>query len=69
MNPDDAREAHHLLRVLQDQGVRVTAKLGEGFAVVQAVDDSGEIHQVRRDDTDLLAAVVEIAGMMGWEFD
>jgi len=37
--------------------------------VVQAVDDCGEIHQVRRDDIDLLAAVVEIAEMMGWEFD
>jgi len=66
VNPDDARDAHHLLRVLQDQGVRVTATLGEGCAVIQAVDEQGEVHQVRRDDSDLLAAVVEIASTSGW---
>ncbi|MFN3166140.1 MAG: hypothetical protein ACE37H_03645 [Phycisphaeraceae bacterium] len=68
MNPDETRDAHHLLRVLQDQGIRVTASLGDGFSVIQAVDESGEIHQVRRDDTNLLAAVIEISEMMGWEF-
>ena len=68
MNPDDTRDPHHLLRLMQDDGILVTASLGQGFAVVQAIDQSGEILQVSRDDTDLLAAVVEIAQMMGWEF-
>jgi len=66
--PDDASDARHLLLLMQDQGVRVTATLGDGFACVQAVDVNGEVVQVRRDDVDLLAAVVEIAGMLGWEF-
>lgn len=37
VNPDDTRDARHPLRALQDQGIRVTASLGQSFAVVQAV--------------------------------
>ena len=65
LNPDDKHDADHLLAMMEDAGVDVTATIMGDVVVVEAADTDGQVYRVQRDDGAHYAAVVEVMRRLG----
>lgn len=65
--PGENQDAEHLLRMLEDAGVEVSAVYGDGSVTVIAADNEGHVYNYIRDDENIGAALLHLMGRLGWQ--
>jgi hypothetical protein len=67
MNPDDAHDADHLLSMMEDAAIDVSATVQGAAVIVHATDEDGQVYRFKRDDGRLVACLLDAMMAMGFE--